>query len=166
MFWRWYWGTKDLHIKQSLEALFKKSYGNFFFSLTKKEKRTLLKEMPFLLALAAFKAIWEIFPSSREGFTRSFCIKVIKLWYYIVQGISVSSIFIENKIEKYLVQTPQSNPWRCSQLVNVWTRWFLSTLDPMHEMHDNIDKTDRCSYKNSSIRGSSVKGLKLNSKVK
>lgn len=56
-----------------------KSYGNFFFLLTKKEKRTLLKEMPFMLALAAFKAIWEIFPSSREGFTRKFAIKVAKL---------------------------------------------------------------------------------------
>ena len=158
---RLYNQAKDHNVKHGLEILFRKSYGEFFFNLTKREKRTLLKEIPFILSLAVFKALWEIFPSSREGFTRRFSFKIIKLWYFLVQGISISSIFIENTIEKYLKQTPLMNPCKCSQLPNVWVRWFLTTLDQAHEAPDTNNKNEGKMFGHLSTRGSSLKGIKI-----
>lgn len=78
--------------------------------------------MPFILSFAVFKALWEVFPSSREVFSRDFGVKIIKLMFYLVQGIKVSSVFIENKLEKYLTDTPVQALCKCTQLPNMCAR--------------------------------------------
>ena len=63
--------------------------------------KTKLKFVPFILSYAVVKAHISLFPSSREYFDKKFALKVIRLVFYVLQGVTVTTAHITRFIDQY-----------------------------------------------------------------
>ena len=96
-----YQNEKHKSIKKALVKKVNQSYGTFFFKLSQDEKNSLLKYIPFVISYCVIKVHLSVFPSSREYFDKEFGLKIIKLVFYILQGVTVTDVYIQKFITRH-----------------------------------------------------------------
>lgn len=130
---------KEERVQEALKQTFVKHYGLFFLKLNIYDKNKNLAFVPFILGHSYITAFYEIFPSSRLLFSKSFGLKIFRLWIFEIQGITVSTTYIETYLNKHFKDDllnmidittdntePESNPVNESE--NIWYPVDLKSL--------------------------------------
>lgn len=60
-----------------------------------------LQYIPFIIANTSVKIIYESFPGSRKQFSKLWGMRLYKLVFFIMQGITVPNEFLAKSINKY-----------------------------------------------------------------
>ena len=86
---------KSTTVRKMLSQSFASGYGLFFLNLSSYDKDKNLQLVPFILAHAFINLFYQMFPSSRLLFSRQFGLKIFRLCIYEIQGITVSTTYLE-----------------------------------------------------------------------